>query len=188
MSTRRVGICPKSFFQPLMLRSTIIVRLSISSREQRRTDCKKHEVARKSTPVSEAASRTGREGDRSTHPFIDVVCTELHRRVRHNAYAIGSIAGHEPSPALFPPHLRQCLRHRHLVLFTANTLYLKQDLEAFEGRNNGSRDGAGDTSSDERCKYRLRKHFPRFLESCGIWRAERLQFLCELRFGDWVLS
>lgn len=117
-----------------------------------------------------------------TYPLVNVVCTELHSRVGYNAYAICSIAGHEPSPALFPPHFRQRLRHRHFVFLAPNALDLEQDLEALEGRNDGSGNGAGHASSHEGSNHRLPKPFSEPLECGGVGCAERLRLICELIF------
>ena len=110
-----------------------------------------------------------------TYPLVNIICAELHSRVGHNAYAIGSIAGHESSPALFPPHLRQRFRHRHFIFLAADALDLEQDLEALEGRDDGSGYGAGHASSHEGSNNRLREAFSEPLEGCGVGCAERLQ-------------
>ena len=73
-----------------------------------------------------------------TYPLVNVVRTKLHRRVGYYPYAIGSIAGHEPSPAFLPPHFCQCLWYRHLVFLATDTLDLKKNLESLEGRDNSS--------------------------------------------------
>ena len=117
-----------------------------------------------------------------TYPLVNVVCAELHSRVGHNAYAIGSIAGHEPPPALFPPHLRQRFRHRHFIFLAPDALDLEEDLEALEGRDDGSGHGAGHASSHEGSNDRLPEPFSESLEGGGGGCAERLRLRCELVF------
>ena len=117
-----------------------------------------------------------------TYSLIDVVCAELHSRVWHNAYTVGTVSGHEASPALFPPHLRQRFRHRHFVFLAPDALDLEQDLEAPEGRDDGSGYGAGHASSHEGSNHRLPKPFSEPLECCGVGCAKRLRLICELIF------
>ncbi len=64
----------------------------------------------------------------ATYAFVEIVAAELHCRVRDDANAIGSIAGHEAPPALVAPHLRQRLVDRHLVFIPPHALDLKQNL------------------------------------------------------------
>ena len=73
-----------------------------------------------------------------TYSLIDVVCAELHSRVWHNAYTVGTVSGHEASPALLAPHLAQSLAYRHFIFFSANALNLEEDFQALERRHDGS--------------------------------------------------
>ena len=108
-----------------------------------------------------------------THPFIHIIRTKLHGRIRHDPYAIRAIARHEASPPLFPPHLGQRLGNRHLVLLAPHALHLEQDLQPLERRHYCPRDRAGHTARDEGCEHRLRESLPYALERCEIW-GERL--------------
>jgi hypothetical protein len=110
-----------------------------------------------------------------TYSLIDVVCAELHSRVWHNAYTVGTVSGHEASPALFPPHLSQCLGDRHFVFFATNTLDLKQDLKAFERGYDGSRYSARYAASNKRSQDWLREDLANALQAGDVWRAEGLR-------------
>lgn len=82
---------------------------------------------------SHQGSETGRPGAVSrfgdvqinTYPSVEVVAAKLHRRVRHDAYAVRSVAAHEPSPPFVAPHLGKRLAHGHLVGVPAGTLHLE---------------------------------------------------------------
>lgn len=73
-----------------------------------------------------------------TYSFVQIVTAELYGRVRNNADAIGAVAGHEASPALFLPHLCQALADGELVLIMPGALHLEENLQSFEGGNDGS--------------------------------------------------
>lgn len=78
--------------------------------------------------------------------LVEVVATELDGRIGHDPDAVGAVAAHEAAPALFHPHLLQGLAHRELVFVAAGRLDLEQDLEALEGRDDGTRDSARDAA------------------------------------------
>lgn len=109
-----------------------------------------------------------------TYPLVNIVCAELHSGVGHNSYTIGTISGHEASPALLSPHFCQCLVYRHFVLISSYALYLKQDLQTFERRYDGSGNGAGDSASNEGSNNRLCEDFLETLERCSIWGSKML--------------
>lgn len=103
-----------------------------------------------------------------THPLINIIRTELHRRIRHNSYAIRSIPRHETPPPLFPPHLAQRLVHRHFIFFPPDALYLEQNLKALERGHDGSRDSARHAAGYEGCEDGLCKGLPYALEGCEV--------------------
>jgi hypothetical protein len=67
-------------------------------------------------------------GGNKAYPFVEVVAPELDGRVWHDANAIGAIASHEASPALFTPHFFQPFTDRHFVCVSASTLDLEKNL------------------------------------------------------------
>lgn len=89
-------------------------------------------------------------------PLVKVVASELYCRVRDNSDAIGTVAGHEAPPALFPPHLGQRLAHTELVGFAPIALYLVENLETLEWRDYRSGNGTGDTAGAKGSHCRLR--------------------------------
>lgn len=85
-----------------------------------------------------------------TYFLVDVVCAELDSGVRDNSNTIGSVASHETPPTFVPPHLGQSLWNRHFVFVATDALDLEKNLEALEGRYDGSRDSARHAAGDER--------------------------------------
>jgi hypothetical protein len=63
----------------------------------------------------------------SAYPLVDIVCPKLDCRVGDNAYAVGAIPPHKPSPAFVCPHLLQPPPYREFVFFSASALYLVEN-------------------------------------------------------------
>jgi hypothetical protein len=103
----------------------------------------------------------------ATYSLVDVVCAELDGRVRHNADAVGAVAGHEAAPAFLPPHFGEGLGDRHFVFVAADALDLEEDLEALQRRDDGARDGASNAAGDEGSEDGLGKDFAGALEGGG---------------------
>lgn len=59
--------------------------------------------------------------------LVEIVASELYRRVWHDTDTIGAVTGHEAPPALLPPHLGQRLAHTKLVRFATAALDLVED-------------------------------------------------------------
>lgn len=82
-----------------------------------------------------------------TCPFIEVVAAELNGRVWDNADAVGAIAAHKAPPPLLSPHLGQGLSDGKFVGISSDALYLHENFEALQRRDDGSgyrtRDAAG---------------------------------------------
>jgi len=106
-----------------------------------------------------------------TNPFVEVVASELHSRVGHDSDAVCTVAPHEPPPALFLPHLLECLPDTELILIAACALDLEQDLQALEWRNDRPRDSAGHTTSTEGRSEWLRNNLSSLSET--DWRGRR---------------
>ena len=67
--------------------------------------------------------------------LVDVEASELHSRVWDDTYAVGAIASHQASPSFICPHLFECSSYRELVLCSTRALYLVENLQAFQGRD-----------------------------------------------------
>lgn len=91
------------------------------------------------------------------YPFVEVVAAKLNGRVWDNANAIGPVATHETSPALFSPHLFQPLANREFVCIAPCALHLKQNLQTLQWGNYSPRDRASNTTSAECGKNGLRQ-------------------------------
>lgn len=86
---------------------------------------------------------------KNTYLLVDIVTAKLDRAIRHDADAIGAVAGHHAAPALLAPHLGESLANAHLILIAADILDLQQNLQALERGDDGARDGAGGAAGDE---------------------------------------
>lgn len=70
--------------------------------------------------------------------LVEIVAAELDGRIGHDPDAVGAVAAHKAAPALLDPHLLKRLAHRELIVIATDRLDLKQDLEALEGRDDGT--------------------------------------------------
>lgn len=84
-------------------------------------------------PQAEALEQVRTQCRPVSYLFVEVVAPKLYSGVWYDPNAIGPIAPHKATPTLVLPHLHKALAYRELILFSANGLYLKKNLQSLEG-------------------------------------------------------